>query len=267
MLQAAIDAEVDEFLARHADRRDEQGRRLVVRNGRLPSREILTGAGRLDVSQPRVRDKSPDQREPRDVLAERAAALPEAEQGDRGADSLAVSQRRFPRGTSRRHSSRWSASKPRDSVRTSSFGSRRPGARSTTSGCIGTCHTSHYVYIWADGIHANVRLEDDANKKQCLLVLMGATASMASKELIAVVDGYRESKQSWRELLLELEAARDGSGRSEVGRRRWSARLLGRPAGGVRPATDEQRCWVHKTANVLNKHAQERPAEGQSRSA
>ena len=61
-----------------------------------------------------------------------------------------------------------------------------------------------YVYVWADGIHVKVRLEDDANKKQCLLVLMGATAD-GKKELIAVLDGYRESEQSWSELLLDLK--------------------------------------------------------------
>ena len=109
---------------------------------------------------------------------------------------------------------------------------------------------SQYVYVWADGIYANVRLEDDANKKQCLLVLMGATTD-GRKELIAVVDGYRESKQSWRELLLDLKqrgmtidpklAVGDGA----LGF--WAA------LREVFPTTREQRCWVHKTANVLNK--------------
>ena len=108
----------------------------------------------------------------------------------------------------------------------------------------------HYVYVWADGIYAKVRLEDDANQKQCMLVLMGATAD-GKKELIAVLDGYRESKQSWRELLLDLKnrgltidpklAIGDGA----LGF--WAA------IREVFPQTREQRCWVHKTANVLNK--------------
>ena len=107
-----------------------------------------------------------------------------------------------------------------------------------------------YVYLWADGIYANVRLEDEANSRQCLLVLMGATAE-GVKELIAVIDGYRESKQSWKELLLDLKhrgltmhpklAIGDGA----LGF--WAA------VREVYTKTREQRCWVHKTANVLNK--------------
>jgi putative transposase len=108
----------------------------------------------------------------------------------------------------------------------------------------------HYVYVWVDGIYVNVRLEDDANKKQCILVLIGATAD-GRKELIAILDGYRESEQSWIELLLGLKhrglamtpkvAVADGA----LGF--WAA------ARKVFPEMREQRCWVHKTANVLNK--------------
>lgn len=107
-----------------------------------------------------------------------------------------------------------------------------------------------YVYVWADGIHVNVRLEDDANKRQCILVLMGATEN-GEKELIALTDGYRESEQSWKELLLSLKhrglsvdpklAIADGA----LGF--WAA------ARKLLPETKEQRCTVHKTANVLNK--------------
>lgn len=107
----------------------------------------------------------------------------------------------------------------------------------------------HYVYVWADEIHVNVRLEVDANKKQCILVLIGATPD-GRKELIAILDGYRESEQSWSELLLGLKhrglattpkvAVIDGA----LGF--WAA------ARKVFPEMREQRCWVHKTANVLN---------------
>lgn len=108
----------------------------------------------------------------------------------------------------------------------------------------------HYIYLWADGIYVNVRLEDDANQRQCLLVLMGAT-SEGKKELIAVMDGYRESEQSWTELLLDLkqrglsEAPLLAVGDGALGF--WAAlrKVFGK--------TREQRCWVHKTANVLNK--------------
>jgi transposase-like protein len=106
-----------------------------------------------------------------------------------------------------------------------------------------------YVYVWADGIHAQVRLEDEPNSKQCLLVLMGATAD-GVKELITVLDGYRESEQSWSELLLDLKqrglstAPKLAAGDGALGF--WAALRK------VFPETQEQRCWVHKTANVLN---------------
>ena len=106
-----------------------------------------------------------------------------------------------------------------------------------------------YVYVWADGIHFNIRLEDPGNNKQCILVLMGATED-GRKELIAISDGYRESTQSWRELLLEAKQrglAADpklATGDGALGF--WAA------LREVYPATREQRCWVHKTANVLN---------------
>lgn len=108
----------------------------------------------------------------------------------------------------------------------------------------------HYVYVWADGNHVNVRLEDEENSRQCLLVLMGATAD-GHKELIAVMDGYRESEQSWHELLVSLknrgptQAPQLAIGDGALGF--WAALRQ------VFPTTREQRCWVHKTANVLNK--------------
>lgn len=107
-----------------------------------------------------------------------------------------------------------------------------------------------YVYFWADGIYANVRLEDEENSRQCLLVLMGATAD-GHKELIAVVDGYRESEQSWYEVLVGLQ---------QRGLKHLPKLAVGDGALGfwaalrkVYPETREQRCWLHKTANVLNK--------------
>ena len=107
-----------------------------------------------------------------------------------------------------------------------------------------------YVYLWADGIHFNVRLEDTANARQCILVLRGATAD-GKKALITVQDGYRESEQSWRELLLDVRARgltvdpALATGDGALGF--WAA------VATVFPATRAQRCWGHKTANVLNK--------------
>jgi len=107
-----------------------------------------------------------------------------------------------------------------------------------------------YVYVRADGIHVNVRLEDDANKRQCILVLMGATAD-GRKELIALQDGYRESKQCWRELLLDVQqrglsvAPKLAIGDGALGF--WAA------LREVFGETAEQRCWFHKSGNVLSK--------------
>ncbi|REJ90255.1 MAG: IS256 family transposase [Planctomycetota bacterium] len=249
MLQAAIDAEVNEFIAQHADRCDEQGRRLVVRNGRLPSREILTGAGPLEVVQPRVRDRSPD---PENRVTFSPSVLPPYLRKSKAIEEL------IP----------WLYLK---GVSTGDFGDALQalvgeGAKGLSANVVvrlketwgqeydawmrRDLSSTQYVYVWADGIYANVRLEDDANQKQCLLVLMGATTD-GRKELIGVIDGYRESKQSWREFLLDLQqrgltidpklAVGDGA----LGF--WAA------LREVFPTTGEQRCWVHKTANVLNK--------------
>ena len=107
-----------------------------------------------------------------------------------------------------------------------------------------------YAYVWADGVYFNVRLEDTDNKRQCILVLMGATRE-GKKELIAITDGYRESEQSWRELLLDVRArglAIDPElAVGDGGLGFWGA------VRKVFPKTREQRCWVHKTMNVLNK--------------
>ena len=248
MLQAAIDAEVEAFLQDYQHRRDENGRRLVVKNGSLPTRNILTGAGSIPIQQGRVRDNSMD-RETRvefspNVLPaylRRTAAIEELipwlylkgiSTGDFG-EALQALVGEKARGLSAnvvvRLKEQWGDEYDEWMKRDLS--------------------EKQYVYVWADGIHVKVRLEDDANKKQCLLVLMGATAD-GKKELIAVLDGYRESEQSWSELLLDLKhrglttppkiAVGDGA----LGF--WAALRK------VFPETKEQRCWVHKTANVLN---------------
>jgi transposase-like protein len=116
-----------------------------------------------------------------------------------------------------------------------------------------------YVYVWADGVHFNIRLEED---RQCILVLMGATAD-GRKELIAITDGYRESEQSWKALLLDVKARglvidpKLATGDGALGF--WKA------LGQVYPTCREQRCWVHKTANVLDKLPKRLQAEAKSK--
>jgi len=249
MLQAALESEVDAFLERYEDRRDEKGNRLVVRNGRMPSRDILTGAGPLEVQQPRVRDKSPEKAE---RVQFSSSILPPYLRRSKSVDELipwlylkGISTGDFQEALQSLLGENAKGLSANVVVRLKEQWSQEYEQWSRRD-----LSDKHYVYIWADGIHANVRLEDAENKGQCLLVLMGATAD-GHKELIAVLDGYRESKQSWRELLVDLKhrgltlAPKLAIGDGALGF--WAA------LAEVFPETREQRCWVHKTANVLNR--------------
>jgi transposase-like protein len=248
MLQSAIEAEVEQFLEDHACKRDEQGRRLVVRNGRLPAREIVTGAGTLEIQQPRARDKDPDNsnrvRFSPCLVPQYMRKSPSLEEmipvlyllgvstGDfsEALEALVVEQAKgFSANTVVRLKEKWTTEYQEWSRR--------------------LLTDKRYVYIWADGIHVNVRLEDPESKRQCILVVMGAMPD-GKKELIAVQDGYRESEQSWSELLVDLK---------QRGLEQTPELAIGDGALGfwtalrkVLPGTREQRCWVHKTANILN---------------
>ncbi len=255
MLQQAIDAEVEEFLVRHADRRDAHGQRLVVRNGHLPAREILTGAGPLEVRQPRVRDRSPESEQ---RVRFSPSVLPPYLRRSRSIDELVPWL--YLKGISTGDFSE---------ALQSLLGPQAPGlsanvvvrlkeqwSREYEDWSRRDLSDRQYVYVWADGIHVNVRLEDEENRRQCLLVLMGATAE-GQKELIAVADGYRESEQSWCELLLDLKARglavapKLAVGDGALGF--WAALRKVFPETAEQRCRVQQRCRVHKTANVLNK--------------
>ena len=173
MLQEAINAEVESFIDRHRDRCDEQGRRLVIKNGSLPPRKILTGAGPIEVTQGRVRDNSPD-RESRVQFT--PSVLPAYLRRTDAIEELipwlylkGISTGDFGEALQALVGERAKGLSPNVIVRLKEqWGDEYDawGRRDLTG--------KHYVYIWADGIYAKVRLEDDANKKQCLLVLMGA---------------------------------------------------------------------------------------------
>jgi putative transposase len=248
MLQAAIEAEVDDFLLAHEHRRDERGYRLVVRNGRQPARELLTGAGRLEVEQPRVRDNSPDRDE---RVSFSSKILPPYLRRSKSIDELipwlylkGVSTSDFQEALQALLGEDAKGLSPNVVVRL-----KEQWASEYDEWSRRDLSAKQYVYFWADGIHTKIRLEGPENDKQCLLVLMGATAE-GQKELIAVVDGYRESEQSWYELLINLKqrgltiAPKLATGDGALGF--WAALRK------VFPSTREQRCWVHKTANVLN---------------
>jgi len=240
-----IQAEVEDWLARRAHLRDEQGRRQVVRNGYLPEREITTGVGQVKVKQPRVRDRRPaDESEPFT-----SKILPPYLRKTKSIEELIPWL--YLKGVSTGDFS--------EALR-ALVGPDAPGLSATTVTRLKgvweeefqewskrSLEDKQYVYVWVDGVHFNIRLEED---RQCILVLMGATAD-GKKELIAVADGYRESEQSWLALLLDVKARglvidpKLAIGDGALGF--WKA------VRQVWPNTREQRCWVHKTANVLDK--------------
>ena len=244
MLQAAIEAEVAAFVEEHQGLVDEEGRRRVVRNGYLPERTLLTGAGPLSLRQPRVRDRQGGE----DAIRFTSSILPKYLRRSKAMDEL------IP----------WLYLK---GVSTSQFGEALQALVGTDpkglSASVVTklkntwgkeleawerrdLSSKEYVYVWADGVYFNVRLDDD---RQCVLVLMGATKD-GRKELLAIQDGFRESEQSWREMLLSLKrrglktAPKLAIGDGAMGF--WAA------VRKVWPKTRHQRCWVHKMGNVLN---------------
>jgi transposase-like protein len=262
LLADAIQDEVAMYLAERAELVDAKGHQVVVRNGFLPERQVMTGIGAVPVTQPRVRDRrSPAERE-----KFTSAILPPYLRRAKSVEEL------LP----------WLYLK---GISTGDFGDAlqallgtdAPGLSATTITRLKriweqeyndwskrSLADKQYVYVWADGIHFNVRLEDEANSRQCILVLMGATAS-GKKELIAVADGYRESYQSWKELLLDCK-------NRGLGQLAGDPRLaIGDGALGfwaamreVWTSTLEQRCWVHKTGNILNKLPKSVQSKGKS---
>ena len=249
MLQKAIESEVQEFLQEHQDRRDDQGKRLVVGNGYKPARRIVTGAGALEVQEPRVRDNSPNKQ---GRVRFRSAILPPYLRRSKAIAEFipwlylkGISTGDFSEALQTLLGEPTKGLSPNVVVRLKEEWATEYEAwiRRDLTG-------NQYVYLWADGIYVNVRLEDTENQRQCLLMVMGATAE-GHKELVAVRDGYRESEQSWHELLVDLKqrgltlAPQLATGDGALGF--WAALRK------VYPETREQRCWVHKTANVLNK--------------
>jgi transposase-like protein len=244
MLAEALQAEVEDYIARHVGERDEHGRRLVVRNGHHRPREVLTSAGAVEVTAPRVNDRrfDPDTGERRRFAS--AILPPWCRKTPKITEVLpllylhGLSSGDFVPALGQFLGSSAGLSGPVITKLTETWkAEQRAFAARDLSGV-------DYVYIWADGIHVNIRLEEH---KLCLLVIIGVRAD-GHKELVALADGYRESVESWADLL--RDAARRGMsapvlavGDGALGF--WSA------LREVFPATREQRCWFHKSANVL----------------
>jgi len=250
MLAQAINNEVAEYIHAASDLRDDQGHRLVVRNGYLPARTIRTGVGPVKIRQPRVNDKRTNENGQRIRFS--SSILPPYLRRTRSIDELipwlylkGVSTGDFTDALQALLGPDAPGLSATNIVRLKASWQQEWAAWSKRS-----LADKHYVYVWADGIYFNVRLEDSGNNRQCILVLMGATEE-GKKELIAITDGYRESTQSWRELLLDVkkrglsQSPKAATGDGALGF--WAA------LREVYPATQQQRCWVHKTANVLNK--------------
>jgi transposase-like protein len=244
MLAAALEAEVDDYLAAAADERDERGRRLVVRNGHARPREVTTVAGSIPVRTPRVDDRRVDP-QTGERLGFRSVILPPwCRKSPKVAEVLPLL---YLHGLS-----------TGDFVPAleAFFGSAAGLSAAAVGRLLGAWQTDYqvfcqrdlsdrdYVYLWADGIHFKVRLEQ---ARLCCLVIVGVRAD-GTKELIAVCDGERESTESWAELLRDLR--RRGM-RAPVVAVGDGALGLWAALRDVFPATRHQRDWVHKVANVL----------------
>lgn len=246
MLVDAVITEVEEFVGRHQHIRDENGRQVVVRNGYLPEREILTGMGPIRVRQPRVDDRGI--REEADEMVFTSKILPRYLRKVPSIENLipvlylkGISTGDFPRALAAilgENAKGLSAS--------TVVNLKKKWEQDYDNWAHRDLSDKKYVYFWVDGIHFNVRLEGE---RSCILVIMGADKD-GNKELVAVQDGVRESKLSWKELLLSLKsrglvAPKLATGDGALGF--WSA------VEEVYSSTKPQRCWVHKTANILDK--------------
>jgi transposase-like protein len=195
LLQAAIENEVIDYIQFHKDRRDEKGQRLVVRNGHLPEREVVSGVGPIRVRQPRVRH--------RDESRFSSAILPKYMRRAPSVDALIPAL--YLKGISTGDFSEALAAilgEGASGLSATNIVRLKVGWEADYKAWTQRdLSQKRYVYWWADGVYFKVRLDEE---RTCVLVLIGATEE-GNKELLAVVDGYRESAQSWRELLGQLK--------------------------------------------------------------
>lgn len=246
MLQQALELEVEEYLEKYSGQKDENGSRVVVKNGYHPERDLVTGVGPIGVRAPRIDDRKLD---PERVNPFTSSILPRYMRKIPSIDNLIPVL--YLKGLS-----------------TNGFGDALTsilgeGAKGLSAANIVRLKNSweddfhqwesrklsdkKYAYIWADGIHFNIRLED---QRSCILVIMGADEA-GNKELLAVNDGFRESTLSWKEMLLRLK----NQGLEAPPKLAIGDGALGfwKALDEIFPETKRQRCWVHKTANILDK--------------
>ena len=247
LIAEAVQAELEELLDQYEGHPDEQGRQRLVRNGYLPQREFQTGIGGIPVRIPRVRDRGSGQ-ESEEMICFRSRLVPPYLRRSKSLEELLPLL--YLKGISTGDFT--------DALG-ALLGPDAPGLSANTISRLKQqwvqdyqqwhkrdLSQKRYVYVWADGVYCNCRFED---ARVCLLVLIGARAD-GKKELIAVEDGYRESEQSWWELLRDLHSRgltmepKLATGDGALGFWKALAKVYGN--------TRQQRCWVHKTGNVLN---------------
>jgi transposase-like protein len=244
LLAIAVEAEIEGCIDFYKDLKDDLGRQRIIRNGYNPEREIQTGIGQIKVKVPRSRDRQPDG----EPIRFTSSILPPYLRRTRSIEELLPWL--YLKGISTGDFS--------DALE-ALLGKDAPGLSANTISRLKVKWIAemeqwnkrklidkHYVYFWADGLHSNVRMAE----KQCLLVIIGVTES-GKKELVALEDGFRESELSWLSVLRDLkerglvEGPKLAIGDGALGF--WKA------IAQIYPETQWQRCWVHKTANVLNK--------------
>ena len=246
MLMAALQVEVAQYVDAYQEARDARGRRLVVRHGQAEARKVTCGAGTVEVRAPRVHDKRVDATGQRARFTSRILP-PYMRRSPTVAEVLPIlSLRGLSTGDFRE-------------ALPVLLGDDAAGLSATNIARLTAVWEDEYrqfrqrdladrdyVYVWVDGIHCNIRLEDD---RLCTLVVIGARAD-GTKELVALEDGYRESAESWAELWrgLQRRGARGARGRGW----RWGPGVFWRAVRDVSPQTAEQRDWFHKLGNVLD---------------
>jgi len=224
------------------NKKDDKGHRRIVRNGYLPEREIQTGIGKMFIKKPRVKDKVNE-------ISFSSTILPRYMRRTPSIDALipalylkGISTNNFPEALTAILGDGAKGLSSTNIVRLKSFWEEeyKYWLKRDLS-------DKDYVYIWADGIYFNIRLDKD---RPCILVIMGATKE-GKKELIAVHDGFRESTLSWKEVILDLK--RRGFSKSPLLAVGDGALGFWKALEEEFPKTKKQKCWVHKTANILDK--------------
>jgi transposase-like protein len=245
MLAAALEAEVDAYVSSFTEERDEHGHRLVVRNGHAEPRSLVTGAGPLQVRAPRIDDRRVDEVTGEKMRFASSILPPWARKSPKVAEVLplmylhGMSSGDFAPALAEFFGSAAGLSASVITRLTTDWQRERDQfARRSLK-------DTDFVYIWVDGIHFNVRLEE---ARLCVLVIVGVRVD-GTKELVSISDGHRESTESWADVLRDLR------------RRGMKAPVLAVGDGAlgfwgalsdVFPETTHQKCWVHKMANVMN---------------